>query len=319
MEFGDVLAARPRVYQHLARTPLIRSAGLSRLLGADVHVKCENHHAAGAFKVRGGVNLASQLTPAECAGGLYTASSGNHGQSIAFSGKVAGAAVTVAVPEGANPAKVAAMRDLGAEVVFHGRDFDEAREWIAEVAVEKRGRFVGPTDPELIAGVGTYALEILEDLPDVEAIFVPVGAGSGACGVCLVAKTVNPAIRVVGVQSESAPTVQRSWAEGRPVEGPMETRHEGLQTRVAHANSLAMLRHPERGLDDFVLVSDDDVDEAILLLLEHTRNLAEGAGAAALAAAMAQRDALAGKKVAVVISGGNIMLETLQTILARRR
>ncbi len=317
VRFVDVLAARPRVYRHLLRTPLHHSPGLSRLLDAEVHVKHENHHVVGAFKVRGGVNLAAQLTPAEVAAGLYTASSGNHGQSIAFAGRVTGTPVTVAVPEGANPIKVQAMRDLGAEVIFHGSDFDEAREWIAGVAAEKRGRFIGPTAPELIAGVGTYALEILEDLPAVEEVFVPVGAGSGACGCCLVMKTVNPAIRVVGVQSARAPAVQQSWALGRPIEADMATRHEGLQTRVSHANAMEILGRPQEGLDDFALVSDEAIDEAVSLLLEHTRNVAEGAGAAALAGALAHKDRIAGRRVVVVLSGGNLSREALEDLLRR--
>jgi threonine dehydratase len=158
MNIREILEARPRVYRHLQRTPLHHYPGLSALLGAEVWVKHENHLPVGAFKVRGGVNLGLQLGEEERARGLYTASTGNHGQSIAFGGQVAGVPVTVAVPEGANPEKMAAMRQLGAEVIEHGPDFDAAREWIADVAREKGGRFIGPTEPELLAGYGTYAL-----------------------------------------------------------------------------------------------------------------------------------------------------------------
>ena len=314
--FRDVLEARPRVARHLRRTPLHRYPALCELLGAEVWVKHENHHAVGAFKVRGGVNLAARLGAAERASGLFTASTGNHGQSIAFAGRVAGAPVTVAVPEGANPEKVAAMRGLGADVVFHGRDFDEAREWVAQLAREKGGRFIGPTEPELVAGVGTYALEILEDLPDADAVLVPVGAGSGAAGVCLVGKTLRPSLEVIGVQSEAAPTAWRSWREGRLVEEPMGTRHEGLATRVAFENTQRILRDPEIGLDDFLLVAEDAIDDAIRLLLEHTHNLAEGAGAASLAAALGARERFAGRKLVLVLSGGNLSRADLARICA---
>jgi threonine dehydratase len=317
-QFRDVLAARRGVYAYLSRTPLHAYRGLSDLVGADVWVKHENHHAVGAFKVRGGVNLVSRLTEEERRAGLYTASTGNHGQSIAFAGRATGTRVTVAAPEGANPSKVAAMRALGAEVVFHGSDFDQAREWIRDRAKREGARFVGPADPELIAGVATYALEIVEDLPDVEVIVVPVGVGSGAAGVCLAARTLDPAIRVIAVQAERAPAVQRSWQEGRLVEAGMETRAEGLATRVPFETTQRILRDPEIGLEDFVLVSDEAMEEAILLLLEHTHNLAEHAGAAPLAAALQLRERLAAKRIALVMSGGNLSMEALRTLVRPR-
>jgi CoA:oxalate CoA-transferase len=312
----DVVAARRVVARHLPRTPLHRYPGLSALLGTEVWVKHENHHALGAFKVRGGVNLASGLSAEERAAGLFTASTGNHGQSIAFAGRVTGTPVTVAVPEGANPTKVAAMRALGAEVVVHGPDFDSAREWIAEQAKRRGARFIGPTEPELIAGVGTYALEILEDLPDADVIVVPVGAGSGAAGVCLVAKTLRPGIEVIAVQAERAPAAYLAWKHGRPLPAKMETRAEAVATRVPFENTQRLLRDPERGLDDFLLVSEQAMDEAVRLLLEHTHNLAEEGGAAPLAAALAIRERLAGKKVVLVLSGGNIAPEALARVMA---
>jgi threonine dehydratase len=313
--YEEILAARPAVYAHLQRTPLHEYGLLSERLGARVFVKHENHHAVKVFKVRGGVNLASTLGEAERKAGLYSASTGNHGQSIAFGGRVTGTPVTIAVPEAANPSKVAAMRALGAEVVFHGPDFDAAREWIGAEAERAGARFVGPTDPELICGVGTYAIEILEDLPDVDTIVVPVGAGSGACGVCLVAKTVNPKIEVIGVQAEKAPTQQQSWKAGRPVLGPMETRAEGLATRVPFENTHRIMRHPTLGLNDFVLVSEEAMEDAIRLYLETIHEVAEQAGAAPLAAAIQLRERLAGRKVVLVLSGGNISFSDLRRIL----
>ena len=219
----DIIAARPNVYRYLKPTPLYHYSGLSELVGAQVWVKHENHQPVGAFKVRGGLNLAANLTEAEREAGLFTASTGNHGQSIAFSARAYGIKATIAVPEGANPGKVAAMRGLGAEVVFHGHDFDTAREWIMGEAEAHGGRFIGPTEELLICGVGTYALEIVEELAEVDTIIVPVGAGSGACGVSIVAKTINPKIEVIAVQSAQAPSMQRSWQRGELVTAEMNT------------------------------------------------------------------------------------------------
>lgn len=308
----DIIAARPHVYRYLRPTPLYRYSGLSELVGAEVWVKHENHQPVGAFKVRGGLNLAAHLSESERRGGLFTASTGNHGQSIAFAAQVHGLKATIAVPEGANPGKVAAMRGLGAEVIFHGSDFDTAREWIAAEAEAQGGRFVGPTEELLICGVGTYALEILEELPDVQTIIAPVGAGSGVCGTSIVAKSINPSIEVIAAQSAQAPAMQLSWKSGELVTAETRTFAEGVATRVPFLNTQRIMR---RYLDDFVLVDDEAIKEAIVLLLQHTHNLAEGAGAISLAAALQLKDRLAGKKVVLVLSGGNLALEQLREIL----
>jgi len=310
----DVIAARSNVYRHLRPTPLYRYSGLSEMIGANVWVKHENHLPVGAFKVRGGLNLVAHLRDVERASGLFTASTGNHGQSIAFAARAYGVRATIAVPEGANPGKVAAMRGLGAEVVFHGPDFDSAREWVMGIASGQGGCFVGPTDERLIHGVGTYALEIVEDLPEVDAIIVPVGAGSGACATGIVAKAINPRIQVIGVQSAQAPAIQMSWAAGKAVSAEMNTVAEGLATRVPFENTQRIMR---KVLDDFVLVEDAAIEAAILLLLEHTHNLAEGAGAASLAAALNLRERLVGKNVVLVLSGGNLSVDQLRRLLAR--
>lgn len=311
----DIIAARPNVYRHLRPTPLHYYPGLSQLLGAQVWVKHENHQPVGAFKVRGGLNLVAGLSEAERKAGIFTASTGNHGQSIAFAGRAYGVNVTIAAPEGANPDKVAAMRGLGADVLLHGADFDAAREWMAQVAAARGGLFVGPTDERLICGVGTYGLEIIEDLPDVDAIVVPVGAGSGVCGVGIVAKVITPRIQIIGCQSAQAPAMQRSWSSGQLVSAEMRTSVEGLATRVPFENTQRIMRAV---LDDFVLVDDADIDDAVVTLLEHTHNLAEGAGAASLAAALQIRGRLAGKKVVLVMSGGNLAVTRLASILQER-
>jgi threonine dehydratase len=310
----DVIAAREVVYRHLRPTPMYNYPALSNMIGTQVWIKHENHHPVGAFKVRGGLNLAAHLTPIERKSGLFTASTGNHGQSIAFASHANGIKATIAVPEDANPGKVDAMRGLGAEVIFHGTDFDSAREWIMGVAAEQGGIFVGPTDEPLICGVGTYALEIIEDLPDVDTIIVPVGAGSGICGTCIVAKTINPEIQVIGVQSAQAPAMQQSWLAKEPVTALMNTFAEGIATRVPFENTQRIM---QKYLDDFLLVEDEEIRKAIVTLLETTHNLAEGAGAAPLAAALQMKSQLRGRKTVLVMSGGNLSLENLREILLR--
>jgi threonine dehydratase len=309
----DVLEARRRISPHLRPTPLYEYPGLSELVGAEVFVKHENHQPVGAFKVRGGVNLVSQLDPAEREQGVIAASTGNHGQSIAYAARLFGVPATICVPEAANPVKVASMRALGAELVFHGRDFDDAREHCERLAVERGYRYVHSGDePLLIAGVATEALEILEEQPETDVIIVPIGGGSGAAGACIVAKAVKPEAKVIGVQSEAAPAAYRSWREQRLVEERMQTFAEGLATRTAFELPQRILR---QSLDDFVLVSDDEIRSAQALMIETTRNLVEAAGAAPLAAALRLREELDGKRVALIASGGNASREQLLAVL----
>jgi threonine dehydratase len=307
---ADVLDAKRRIAPYLSPTPLYRYAVLDELLGAQVFVKHENHQPVGAFKVRGGINLVSQLDADERDRGVVTASTGNHGQSIAYAAGLFGVPATICVPQRANPVKVASMRGLGATLVFHGRDFDEAREHCEGLAHEHGYRYVhSGNEPLLIAGVGTETLEILEEQPRVETIVVPIGGGSGAAGACIVAKSVDPAIRVIGVQSEAAPAAYRSWKERSLVDGsPMETFAEGLATRTAFDLPQRILWEL---LDDFVLVSDDEIRTAQATMIETTRNLIEAAGAAPLAAALRLREQLAGKRIALIASGGNASREQL--------
>ncbi len=312
--FADVLAARPVVGRHLRRTPLAGYPALDALLGARALVKHENQQPTGAFKVRGGVNLMSKLSPGERERGVIAASTGNHGQSVAYAARLFGVRATVVVPEGANPLKVASMREQGAEVVFHGRDFDEARARCEDLAREGGRRYVHSGDePLLIAGVATASLEIFEDAPEVEAVLVPVGGGSGAAAACLVAKTVNPRVEVIGVQAERAPAAYRSWRAKELLSDACETEAEGLATRVAFGLPQRMLWEM---LDDFVLVSEEEIRRAVALYVEHARTLAEGAGAASLAGALKLRERLAGRTVALVLSGGNITVEQLRHALA---
>jgi threonine dehydratase len=310
---SDVLEARRRISPHLRPTPLYGYASLDHLLGAEVFVKHENHQPVGAFKVRGGVNLVSQLSTDERERGVIAASTGNHGQSIAYAARLFGVPATICVPEAANPVKVASMRGLGAELVFHGRDFDEAREHCEQLASEHGYRYVhSGNEPLLIAGVATETLEILEEQPEIDVIIVPIGGGSGAAGACIVARAVNQAVRVIGVQSEAAPTAYRSWRERRLVEDRMETFAEGLATRTAFELPQRILW---QWLDDFVLVQDDEIRAAQALMIEATRNLVEAAGAAPLAAALRLREQLTGKRLALILSGGNASREQLLEVL----
>ncbi len=310
----DVIQARKRITGYVTRTPLHRYIALEKLLGAsEVHVKHENHQRLGAFKMRGGINLLSQLSPMELSRGVSTASSGNHGQSIAYAASVFGAIAVVGVPEGANRGKVESMRNLGAEVIHHGAFYDETRAYMDRLSREEGYRYIDAVnESQLVAGVGTYTLEIMEDLPDVDVIIVPVGGGSGACGACIVAKSVNPNVQVIGVQAEQAPAVFLSWQEGKVVQAPMRSKAEGLATGTGFDLTLGILREH---LDDFILVTDDEMDQAIVHHLRMTHNLTEHAGAASLAGAVKMKDRLEGKKVALIMSGGNVSLEHLKAAL----
>jgi threonine dehydratase len=310
---ADVEAARRRISPHLQPTPLYPYGALSELVGTEVLVKHENHLPIGAFKVRGGLNLVSQLSEDERRRGVVTASTGNHGQSIAFAAGRFGVRAIVCVPQGANPVKLAAMKRLGAELVVHGRDFDEAREHCEGLAHEHGHRYIhSGNEPHLIAGVGTATLELLETEPDVDGVIVPVGGGSGAAGACIAGKAIRRELQVIGVQSSAAPAAYRSWRARQLLEDRMETRAEGLATRVAfELPQRIMWQH----LDDFVLVDEDELDRAVLMMIEGTRNLVEPAGAAPLAAALRLKDRLAGKKVALILSGGNISPDQLRELL----
>ncbi|VAW75314.1 pyridoxal-phosphate dependent enzyme family protein [hydrothermal vent metagenome] len=305
----DVIEARKNVYRYLRPTPLYSYPTLNHLIGTSTWIKHENHLPVGAFKVRGGLNLAANLTAKEKNSGLFTASTGNHGQSIAYAARAYGIKAVIAVPENANLGKVAAMKGMGAEVLHHGVDFDEARFWVKQVADKQGGKFVGPTDELLIHGVGTYALEILEELPDVDTIIVPVGAGSGVCGTGIVAKAINKHIEIIAVQSAQAPAMQLSWKSGEMVEAEMNTFAEGVATRVPFENTQMLM---QKYVDDFLLVDDKQIRLSIKTMIEHTHNLIEEAAAIPLAAAFAIRDRLQGKKVVLVASGGNISLENIK-------
>lgn len=337
--FEDIVAARNFIAGYLPKTPLVRLPKISEALECDYYAKLENLQPTGAFKVRGGVNLVGnevvsttrvsgldqQATSAHDGVTLATASTGNHGQSIAYAGRLFGARVIIYAPvENVNESKMQAMRDLGAEVRLHGRDFDEARLEIERVASEAGYRFVhSANEPGLIAGVGTIGLEIFEDLPDVDVIIAPAGGGSCAAGNCIVARELNPQVRVFATQSEAAPVLWHAFRNHSLDPYPtMATVHEGLATRVPFELTNKILWEL---LTDFILVSDEEINEAIRLLARDAKQVAEGAGAASLAAAFklnsvrspTMREGLRGKKVVGILTGGNIPPERFAKLMMK--
>jgi threonine dehydratase len=300
----------------LPRTPLVHSPALSRALGFEAHVKLENLQPIGAFKVRGGAYLASTLTDEEKARGIIGASTGNHGQSLAYGAKLAGARCVIAMPVEANPMKVESMRALGAEGAFHGANFEEARLWAEDTARSDGMRYVHHINtPELVAGVATLSLEIIEDLSDVDVIVSPVGGGSGVLGHLIVAKTLRPGVEVIAVQTEAAPAVYESWKNRCLVQAPIATGAEGLATGQAYYVAIKTMVDK---LDDMVLVSEEEMAEAVRTYLRTLHVVAEESGAAALAGAVKIRERLAGKKVALVLSGGNMTLDGLRRVVSER-
>jgi threonine dehydratase len=311
---NDVYVARERIAPHLPPTPLMRHPLLDAESGLSIWIKHENHNPTCAFKVRGGLNLVASLTPAERARGIVTASTGNHGQSIGMASRLHGVACTVFVPEGNNPDKNAAMRAYGATVEEGGRDFDEARERCERRAAETGARYVhSANEPMLLAGVGTYALELFESLPEVDVVYVPIGGGSGACGLITVRNALGAKTRIVGVGAVNADAVFRSWHGSERVEGASaNTFAEGIATRVTFDLTFGILK---QYLDDFVQLSEDELADGVRLALRATHNLAEGAGSAAIAAAVRDKKHLKGQRVACIMSGGNLDRAKLKWIL----
>lgn len=312
---SDIFEARRRISPYLSPTPLHAYPALDQLLGTTSFVKHENYQPTGAFKVRGGVNLVSQLSDDERERGVVAASTGNHGQSVSFAARLFNVRARVIVPEGANPGKVAAMQGMGAEVIFRGDRYDDARIHCEELAEREGARYIhSGNEPLLIAGVATYALEMLEAQPDLDTIIVPIGGGSGAAGVCLAGKAIRPSLRVIGVQSDAAPAAYESWRAKRVAEASNSTFAEGLATAVGFELPQRILWEH---LDDFVLVTDDEIRQAMVWMIERTHSLAEAAGASPLAAAWKLREQLAGEKVGLVCSGGNTSVEHLKQALGQ--
>jgi threonine dehydratase len=311
---SDVINARPRVYAVMQRSPMLRHPLLDEWLGCETWVKHENHNPTGAFKIRGGLNLLAHLSPDEHRRGVISASTGNHGQSIAFASRMHGVRCRILVPRGNNPDKNAAMRAYGAEVIEHGRDYDEARVRVEQLAATEGWRYVhSANEPHLIAGVGTYALEMFEAVQDLDYLFVPIGGGSGAAGCCIVRGSMSPRTRVIGVQASGADAFTRSWRGPERVTAErVKTFAEGMATRVTFDLTFGILK---RMLDDIVVLDEPELEDGVRAALRYAHNLAEGSGAAPLAAAKKYGHQLAGKKIGCVMSGGNIDIRTLARCL----
>ncbi|BBF92081.1 threonine dehydratase [Blastochloris tepida] len=311
----DIERAAALVHATLGPTPHYAWPLLAKRLGTEIWVKHENHTPTGAFKVRGGLVYFDRLRRERTGAlGVISATRGNHGQSLAFAGARAGAAVTIVVPHGNSPEKNAAMRAFGARLVEFGRDFDAAKAHASDLA-ERDGLVFAPAiSRELISGVATYALELMSAVAGLDVLYVPIGLGSGICGCIAVREALGLKTEIVGVVSARAPGYALSFAVGRPVAtDSADTFADGMAVRTPDPAALEIIR---RGAARIVEVDDDAVAAAIRALFEDTHNMAEGAGAAPLAAALAERERLRGKRVGVVLTGGNIDRAVAAQVLA---
>ena len=311
----DIAAARGIVLRTLRPTAALRWPLLVSRLGMEVVVKHENHQPTGAFKVRGGLTYVDALLRrAPETKGLVSATRGNHGQSLAFAGAKAGLPVTIVAPRGNSLEKNAAMRAFAAELIEHGADFEAAREEANRLAAERGLHRVPSYHRDLVLGVSTWALELLDEHPDIDVLYVPVGQGSGICASIAARDALGLKTAIVGVQSAGAPAYALSFAAGRAVSTKTaDTFADGVATRVPDDEALAIIL---KGAERIVLVSDDEIAAAVRAYWTDTHNLAEGAGAAGLAAAIKERGRLAGKKIGLVLSGGNIDFDLFQRWVA---
>ena len=301
----DIKAASRIVYADMPPTPQYRWPMLSERLGAEVWVKHENHSPVGAFKIRGGlVYFAHLAKSAQIPKGVISATRGNHGQSVGYAAKRYGIPATIVVPHGNSIEKNAAMQALGVELIERGDDFQESREFAQKLAHERSLHMVPAFHRLLVTGVATYSLELLQEVKDVDVVYVPIGLGSGICGMMAARDALNLNTEVVGVVSAHAQTYAKSFSAGHPVESPVTTRlSDGMACRVPEPEALDLIL---KGVDRIVQVTDDEVAAAMRLMFECTHNVCEGAGAAPLAAAMQEKSRLTGRKVAVVATGGNV-------------
>ena len=316
IDLAALEAAAKIVYAAMPPTPQYRWPLLSTRAGREVWVKHENHTPTGAFKVRGGLNLVATLagrTPRIA--GIISATRGNHGQSLAYAARRHDVPCTIVVPRGNSRDKNAAMRALGAELIEHGRDFDEAREHAGMLAQQRALRFVGPFEPELVAGVGTYALELFRAVPDLDTAFVPIGCGSGICGLIAARDALGLGTRIVGVVSASANAYAQSFRQHERIEtASAETVADGMAVRVPVQ---AALEEIWRGAHDVVEVTDAEVEAAMRAYYDDTHQVAEGAGAAPLAALL-QDPPRAGRRTALILCGGNVDRDLYARVIGER-
>jgi threonine dehydratase len=304
---AELEAALSLVHESFQATPQYAWPLLAERCGAEVWVKHENHTPTGAFKLRGGLIYAERLRRERPhVHGIVSATRGNHGQSLAWAGRRYGISVTVVVPRGNSVEKNAAMRALGARLIEYGDDFEMAREEAARLAVSENLEFAPSFAPDLVKGVATYSLELFRGAPSLDALYVPIGLGSGICGAILVRDLLGLTTEIIGVQATGAPAYARSFEEGRVVAlNRAETHADGVAVRQPDPDAFAIIR---AGASRIVAVSDDAIAAAIRAYWTDTHNLVEGAGAAPLAALMQERGRMVGKRVGLVVSGGNIDL-----------
>ncbi|MBV8961686.1 MAG: threonine dehydratase, partial [Hyphomicrobiales bacterium] len=302
---AEIEEAEALVHRHMPATPQHLWPLLGARFGAPVIVKHENHTPTGAFKLRGGLVYVERLKRERPeVNGIVSATRGNHGQSLAFAGRIFEVPVTIVAPFGNSVEKNAAMRALGAELIEVGKDFDDAAEAAARIASERGFEFVHSFAPDLVKGVATYALELFRAHPDIDTLYAPIGMCSGLCGLIGVPDAMGLATRIVGVVPEQANAYRLSFDAGRVVPvNSISTFADGIAVRVPDAQALAFIRQGAAGI---IEVSEDEIAEAIRILHEDTHNLAEGAGAAAIAALSKDRARRAGAKLGVILSGCNI-------------
>ena len=302
--FDDVRLARERLAGYVERTPVLASADLGRISGHEVVLKLENQQKTGAFKVRGAVAKLLAMAPAERAEGVVTASAGNHGQGVALAARLLDVPATVVLPVGAPLAKLAAIQRHAAEVVLEGTSYDEAHDYALRLAAEQGRAYVHAfDDPHVIAGQGSVALELLEDHPELDALVVPVGGGGLIAGVAIAARHVAPALQIYGVQAAGSPALAEAFRTGSLGTGPANTIADGIAVKAPSARTFAVIQEYVR---DVFTVEDEAIARAILLLLERHKQLAEGAGAVALAAVLEGKLPATARRVGVIVSGGNI-------------
>lgn len=312
----DIEAAEKRIRAFVHHTPLRHSTTFSKMTGAQVYLKFENFQRTGSFKLRGALNKILTLSPEERQRGVVCASAGNHAQGVALAAQLNGVKATVVMPAGATIQKIEATRSYGADIVLYGANYDEAYQRALEIQKSSRATLVHAyNDPAVMAGQGTCGLEIVQDLPDVDAVIVGVGGGGLISGIATAVKAKRPGAKVVGVQPEASASLPQSLKQGKLVQSTStETIADGLATKGVGDKTFEVMRAL---VDQAVTVTDDEIAHAILLLLERAKNVAEGAGAASLAALLSGKVAFPGKKVVCVISGGNIDINFLDSIIKR--
>lgn len=316
IDLSDVKAARERIQPYLRSTALRSYPALDAVVGSDIHVlvKHENHNPTNAFKVRNAFSALTMLSEEERSRGVVAGTRGNHGQGLAFAGQALGISVTVCVPHGNVEDKNEAVRGLGAELLEVGDDYDDTLVAVERMVAERGLTLVHSTNNKyVLAGAGTIALEIVEAEPDIDALVLAIGGGSQSVGALAVVRELRPEVRVYGVQAEGASGIYESWQAGHPITSPSATTFaDGIATRSPAELTFGALC---AGLTGFVTVTDSEIAEALRTLLGITHNLVEGAGAAGLAGVFKLRDELAGQKVGIILSGGNIDRATLKRVL----